>query len=215
LVTLMSGPAAPATILPASPSPHSQPVAQWDAHILLAEDSLVNQQVATYMLEIMGCRVESVSNGREAVEAIRHSRYDLVLMDCQMPDMDGFSATQAIRQNLAETGGEHLPIIALTAYAMTGDRERCLEVGMDDYMSKPFTEMQLRAVLARWLMPSSRVTAADAPPLVTDMQADTPVLDVDGGTSAASPLDPVTLDSLRQLGERRGRTFSAPSCRCI
>ncbi|ETX03150.1 MAG: hypothetical protein ETSY2_34060 [Candidatus Entotheonella gemina] len=132
LVTLMSTPATPAVSLPAASSPLALSAPQWDAHLLLAEDSPVNQEVATHMLKVMGCRVTSVVNGQEACEAVRHTRYDLVLMDCQMPGMDGFSATRAIRQHLADTGGDHLPIIALTAYAMTGDRERCLEAGMDD-----------------------------------------------------------------------------------
>ncbi len=143
LLAMMSKPVKPAASLPASPNPISSSNAQWDAHILLAEDSLVNQEVATHMLKVMGCQVTNVVNGREALEAIRHTGYDLVLMDCQMPEMDGFSATRAIRQHLVETGGAHLPIIALTAHAMTGDRERCLDAGMDDYISKPFTEVQL------------------------------------------------------------------------
>ncbi len=198
LVTLMSTPATPAVSLPAASSPLALSAPQWDAHLLLAEDSPVNQEVATHMLKVMGCRVTSVVNGQEACEAVRHTRYDLVLMDCQMPGMDGFSATRAIRQHLADTGGDHLPIIALTAYAMTGDRERCLEAGMDDYLTKPFTEKQLRTVLARWLTMS-------APPVTADPPAEPPVPDVDSGTAAASPLDPVTLDTLRQLGERRGQ----------
>jgi CheY-like chemotaxis protein len=81
-------------------------------------------------------------------------------MDCQMPEMDGFSATQAIRQHLASTGGESPPIIALTASAMHGDRERCLDAGMDDYMSKPFTKAQLQTMLHRWLAPSLQRTSA-------------------------------------------------------
>ena len=211
LLALMSAPTSPSPPSTASPRPPSRPAVQWDVHILLAEDSRVNREVATLMLNAMGCRVASVAHGREAVDAIQHAQYDLVLMDCQMPEMDGFSATQAIRQHLADTGGAHLPIIALTAYAMTGDRERCLEAGMDDYLSKPFTEVQLRTVLTRWLTPSSdltpspELTARDAPPPVSDIRAETPVRATDPATAAASPLDPVILDSLRQLGERRGQ----------
>ncbi|ETX00566.1 MAG: hypothetical protein ETSY1_10765 [Candidatus Entotheonella factor] len=198
LAALMSTPATAAASTPAASSPPPLSDTQWDAHILLAEDSPVNQEVATHMLQAMGCQVTSVVNGREALDAIQHTRYDLVLMDCQMPAMDGFSATRAIRQHLAENGGDHLPIIALTAYAMSGDRERCLEAGMDDYLSKPFTETQLRTILTRWLtMPS--------PPQNPALQPEPPAPEGNGQAVTSSPLDPVTLDRLRQLSERRGQ----------
>ena len=151
LVKRMPMPAGSESPLSAPPSSHAQPEAQWDAHILLAEDNLVNQQLATYMLTGMGCRVTRVVNGYEALHAIRHAPYDLVLMDCQMPEMDGFSATQAIRQHLASTGEESPPIIALTASALHGDRERCLDAGMDGYLSKPIRSAELYALLDREL----------------------------------------------------------------
>jgi CheY-like chemotaxis protein len=88
-------------------------------------------------------------NGREAVEATARITYDCLFMDCQMPDMDGFAATTAIRNREASTG-QHLPIIAVTANAMTGDRERCLQAGMDDYISKPLKIQEIEAILKQW-----------------------------------------------------------------
>ncbi|MEZ6055145.1 MAG: ATP-binding protein [Planctomycetaceae bacterium] len=108
---------------------------QW-RRVLLADDGLINQQVARELLELRGHRVVVVGDGRAAVEAYRREPFDLVLMDVQMPEMDGLSATAAIRE-LEASSGRHIPIIAMTAYAMKGDRERCLDAGMDDYMTKP------------------------------------------------------------------------------
>jgi two-component system, sensor histidine kinase and response regulator len=119
-------------------------------HILVAEDNVVNQRLAARMLEKAGHRADLVGNGQDAVAAIGRACYDLVLMDCQMPQLDGFEATRAIR--VAEAGSDrHVPIVALTANAMEGDRERCVAAGMDDYLSKPFTKQALAAVLERWV----------------------------------------------------------------
>ncbi|MBN1615128.1 MAG: response regulator [Deltaproteobacteria bacterium] len=125
--------------------------------ILLVEDNKVNQAVSRAMLEYYGCSAEVAANGRDALEALAHGRYDLVLMDCQMPEMDGYKATQAIRQwERARGNGFRIPIVALTAHAMDGDRERCLQAGMDDYLSKPYRSDELCAVLARWLLSGSQ-----------------------------------------------------------
>ncbi len=120
------------------------------ARVLLAEDNPVNQEIARAMLESAGCQVTVAVNGRAAVEQWAAQRFELVLMDCQMPELDGFEATRELRAR--ETAGSaRIPIVALTANAMDGDRERCLAAGMDDYLSKPFKRSDLTAVLRRWL----------------------------------------------------------------
>jgi signal transduction histidine kinase/CheY-like chemotaxis protein len=117
------------------------------ARVLIAEDNAVNQMVAARLLEKLGCRVDVAANGREAVEMIALLPYDAIFMDCQMPEMDGFEATQEIRRR--EGSSVHHPIIAMTANAMQGDRERCLNAGMDDYVSKPIRRADLREALER------------------------------------------------------------------
>jgi len=118
--------------------------------ILVAEDFAINQQVAQLYLDEMGFASHVVNNGAKAIEALAMNQYALVLMDCQMPEMDGYAATAAIRR--VEAGsGRHIPIVAMTAHAMGGDRERCLAAGMDDYISKPVEPDELRKVLRRWL----------------------------------------------------------------
>ncbi len=121
-----------------------------DKPILVAEDNFVMQQLAVLRIRKMGLNAYPVSNGREVLEAIEKNEYALILMDCQMPEMDGFEATIAIRRNETKTGG-HTPIIAMTASAMVGDREHCITSGMDDYLSKPVSQEQLTEVLRRWL----------------------------------------------------------------
>jgi CheY-like chemotaxis protein len=101
------------------------------------------------MLERCGCSVDVAVDGREAVKAVAQTTYDCLFMDCQLPEMDGYAATTAIRQQESETG-HYVPIIAMTANAMPGDRERCLAAGMDDYLSKPAKSEQIVAMLRRW-----------------------------------------------------------------
>jgi two-component system sensor histidine kinase/response regulator len=133
---------APPRPLPSAMLPLDVPIHR--ARILLAEDNVVNQRVAAGVLERKGHHVTVVTNGREAVSAIDGQSFDLVLIDVQMPDMDGFEATRIIRHG-ERAAGRHTPIIAMTAYAMKGDKERCFEAGMDDYLSKPINSKELLA----------------------------------------------------------------------
>ena len=125
-------------------------------HILLAEDNVVNQKVAVRMLERLGYRADVVADGQEAVEALYRQRYDVVLMDVQMPQMDGLEATQCLRAELPAARQPY--IIALTANAMKGDRDRCLDAGMDDYLSKPVKLDSLRAALEAYRASKNEAT---------------------------------------------------------
>ncbi|MDH3641349.1 MAG: ATP-binding protein [Gammaproteobacteria bacterium] len=121
------------------------------ARVLLAEDNQVNQLVATRMLARFGIRCDVANDGAEVLDHLKSADYDLVLMDCQMPQVDGYQATAEIRRMEAESAGQRTPIVALTANAMEGDAERCLDAGMDDYLAKPMESAKLRGALARWL----------------------------------------------------------------
>ena len=121
------------------------------AHILLAEDSIINQQVALSILKKLGLRADAVADGAEAVKALEAIPYDLVLMDVQMPEMDGLVATRVIRDPLSAVRNHQVPIIAMTAHAMQGDLEKCLEAGMNDYVTKPVFPQALVEVLLKWL----------------------------------------------------------------
>ena len=116
--------------------------------VLLAEDNAVNQRVAVRMLERLGCRVDVAGNGLEAIDLSGRLPYDIIFLDCQMPELDGYGAARAIRKR--EAGGPRVPIIALTANAMDGDREECLAAGMDDYLSKPVVMASLASALQRY-----------------------------------------------------------------
>jgi hypothetical protein len=130
--------------------------------ILLAEDNRTNQIVARRFLEKMGHRVDVVANGVEAIDALRSMPYDLVLMDVQMPEMDGLEATRRIRDASTGVQNPRLPVIAMTAHAMKGDRERCLDAGMDDYVSKPVSPAGLAVVITRWAVESGGAPPATA-----------------------------------------------------
>jgi PAS domain S-box-containing protein len=119
-------------------------------YILLAEDSPVNQMVARGILEKMGHRVDVVDNGLKAISALKAVDYDFVFMDCQMPEMDGYKATRLLRDPATGVLNPAIPVIAMTAHAMAGDRDKCLEAGMNDYIAKPFKLQQLKGVIARW-----------------------------------------------------------------
>jgi CheY-like chemotaxis protein len=120
------------------------------SHILVADDNIINQRVAVGLLQQMGLQAEVAKNGSEAIDKLHDGHFDLVLMDVQMPVMDGLEATRRIRSFESESG-THIPIIALTAGAMDGDRENCLNAGMDDFISKPIILKALTQILAKWL----------------------------------------------------------------
>jgi CheY-like chemotaxis protein/HPt (histidine-containing phosphotransfer) domain-containing protein len=129
--------------------------------VLIAEDHPINQEVATLYMSELGFMSHMVSNGKEALEALSRKQYSLVLMDCQMPVLDGFATTKAIRKNEALTG-YHIPIIAVTANAMKGDREKCVAAGMDDHISKPIDPEELKRIVELWL-PASQQGASFLP----------------------------------------------------
>ena len=152
--------------------------------VLVAEDNAVNQEMVRGSLNLLGLDPHIVDDGEAAVAALANEPFDLVLMDCRMPRMDGFAATAAIRQGETARGGEtHIPIIALTADALSGDREKCLEAGMDDYLSKPFTVQQLRERLQKWLGEGEFAHSGEPPQSKADL----------------SVLDQKALDVLRKL----------------
>ena len=179
--------------------------------VLLAEDNPVNIEVAKAMLESLDLRVDCVGNGAQAVHALQAMRargaaaegdhageYDAVLMDCQMPVMDGFAATAAIRREEREAGrGRVLPVIAITANALQGDREACLAAGMDDYLSKPFTQQELAAVIGRWIaLPlAATVHHGDAPPRLPPESVEVIQREV---------INRAALDKIRMLSRERG-----------
>ncbi|MFN4260621.1 MAG: response regulator [Gemmataceae bacterium] len=153
----------------ARPAPRPAPPTRWPAateqqwHILLAEDNAVNQRLVLRLLEKRGHRVTVVTNGREAVTAAQQQAFDLILMDVQMPELDGLEATAAIRAWERQHQQPRVPIIALTAYAMIGDRERCLRAGMDDYLSKPIQAAALYEALDRLVKGGAEIESANAP----------------------------------------------------
>ncbi len=145
----LAAPAAPDREAPDGETPPPQSASDAPtARVLLAEDNAVNRKLACKLLEKLGCRVHVAANGREALAMWQAQTFDLVFMDCQMPEMDGYEATRMIRR---EESGRHTPVIALTANSMPGDREECLRAGMDAHLSKPIRPEELAAALAQWL----------------------------------------------------------------
>lgn len=147
---VIAGILVPTPVATTAPAPVAVPIkAQAGLHILLAEDNLVNQKVARRLLEQLGHRCEVVNNGREALERWRAACWDLLLIDLQMPEMDGETAIRLLREETLARGREHQPAMAMTAHAMQGDRERCLAMGFDDYIAKPVSQEALREAIAR------------------------------------------------------------------
>ncbi len=169
--------------------------------VLVVEDNPVNQDVATGILENMGCTVVTAANGQAAVQRAAQETFDLVLMDCEMPVMDGFDATRRIREIERATGGSRggdaarsrLPIVALTAHALAEVRDRCLKAGMDDFLVKPFDEQQMLDMLGRWLTPSEAALTAER----TETPARDPV-------APAKTLDLAAIDKIRAITGARG-----------
>ena len=175
------------------------------ARVLLAEDNAVNQFVARRMFKLMGCPFEIVSNGQLALEAVMNGGYDIVLMDCQMPVMDGYAATRAIRQwEAQQPGARRLPIVALTANALVGDADLCLAAGMDDHLPKPYTRDQLVSTMVRWLpahlveLVQSGHAAAASPAEPAGDGAATPPL-TEGVAEEDVVLNTRALDNIRAL----------------
>jgi ammonium transporter len=173
---------------------------QKSARILVADDHQVNQQLAVMLMERLGHRADVVGNGQEAIEALSRIPYDAILMDCQMPEIDGYEATRIIRMSEGQT--RHTPIIAMTANAIQGDREKCLKAGMDDYLSKPLRPEELARVLAHWLhqaveerIPGTPALAHQSPP-VPDVLAE-------GGQSSQA----INLNTLHEWEEMAGKEF--------
>ncbi len=147
---------------PAAPCAETRPVG--GVRVLLAEDNPVNQLLAVKVLEKIGCRVEVAHNGKEAVERAGKESYDLIFMDCLMPEMDGYEATRQIRSPESQVRNHDVPIVAMTALAMVGDREKCLAAGMDDYVAKPIRADLIGEMIEKWAIRSGRAgTKNDTP----------------------------------------------------
>jgi two-component system sensor histidine kinase/response regulator len=160
--------------------------------LLVAEDNPVNQKVALAMVARLGYTADVVPNGAEAVDRLAQNEYVAVLMDCQMPEMDGYEATVAIREREHAQESSRTPIIAMTAAAMAGDRQRCLDAGMDDYLSKPVKLAELHATLQRWTVESPAISLPQPP-------------DGEVGDLGSGPIDPARIAELRELSDKSNR----------
>ncbi len=152
------------------------PFADRKARILLAEDNITNQLVALGIMKHLGLRADAVANGKEVLRALKTIPYDLVLMDVQMPEMDGFEACREIRNPKSDIPNHLIPIIAMTAHAMQGDRDNCIEAGMNDYVAKPVSPQALTEVLDKWLPKTPAATTASPPPAMS-VPADNDIID--------------------------------------
>ncbi|HEY7866185.1 MAG TPA: ATP-binding protein, partial [Psychromonas sp.] len=167
--------------------------------VLLVEDHPVNQEYAIQALSGLGVDVDLAGNGVEALRRLQEQHYDLVLMDCQMPEMDGYRATELIRQGELENGSTRVPIIALTANAMLEDRQRCMSAGMDDYLSKPFSKAQIAKLLQRWLPEASGSAAVVGPVFIAKATATSAV--EPAITAADAPLLTTAIEQLREMDD--------------
>jgi two-component system, sensor histidine kinase and response regulator len=189
LMNVMAGPSE-ATVSPeVADVPTDAAPPRIRGNLLLAEDNPINQMLGLRILEIEGYRVTAVNNGKEALDAFAQGSFDLILMDCQMPEMDGYEATEKIREKERQSNAKRIPIIALTANAMNQDREKCLNAGMDDYLSKPYGRLQIRDILNHWVPQT-----APAPARAGDVAGAAPA-------AVAEVLDRKALDAIRALEE--------------
>ncbi len=180
-------------------------VSGYQASVLVAEDNPVNQDVTVGMLELLGCTVDVTGNGLEAISSISKKHYDLILMDCQMPEMDGYEATQIIRERERTTPmtfdennePRQIPIIALTAHSMEGDREKCIAAGMDDYLSKPFNVEELQNILNRWIFKKPQASTASQIEKTNPSENESP--DIDKGFSSLPSLNRNTFEKVRTV----------------
>ena len=177
--------------VPITPHAHGTPV-------LLVEDNPINREVAAGLLELLGYHVDSAEDGRQACALTTTHPYSVILMDCQMPVMDGFTATAAIRERERQTHTARIPIIALTANAMEGDRERCLAVGMDDYLTKPFSHQALANTLARWCLPQDQRQPND-PVASPNTQAEVGERDKCSSAAATAQIDRNVWDAIAAI----------------
>ncbi|MBC8119300.1 MAG: response regulator, partial [Burkholderiaceae bacterium] len=171
------------------------------ASVLVAEDNLVNQEVVRAMLRDLGCEIRLADNGREALNALRLHAFDIVFMDCQMPEMDGFEAVRRFRSGAAVEfeSALDIPIVALTANALAGDQERCLAAGFDEYLAKPFKQQQIEALLARLTRPSAQ-PAASAEVAVATTRA--PAAETGPAEGEAPLLDMTIIERIREMEQR-------------
>jgi CheY-like chemotaxis protein len=165
--------------------------------VLVAEDNPVNQLVIESLLRRRGFAVDRASDGLEAVARLDHAVHDAIFMDCQMPNLDGYEATARIRA--AESGDQHVPIVAMTAHALAGDREKCLRAGMDDYLSKPIRTEDLDPILERWL------PVADAPAALVDRER----------LRSLSEVGPGMVEKLIDVFARSTPPLRAPAVTCV
>ena len=163
--------------------------------VLLAEDNGFNRALIEHVLEPMGCQVDSAGSGTEAVKLFKPGRYDLVLMDCQMPEMDGLQATRRIRR--IEVGQGRVPVVAVTAGTVSGARRACLDAGMDDFLAKPFSLGRLRKKVLQWLLPS---IDSEPPPADLDDRKSEP----DAGVIEPPHPHAVDLSRLNELADEAG-----------
>ncbi len=180
--------------------------------LLVVDDSTINLMVAVGQLTELGYPSDTVSTGREALDLLDRERYDLILMDCQMPELDGYETTRRLRIREQGSGG-HLPVIAVTAHAMKGEREKCLAAGMDDYIAKPFRTESLGMILDRWLWIED-LDSAELATVARDESATSQAEESEPEQPEQTPSDLPTLDSerlasLRELGDRTGKNLVA------